>query len=336
MPLVGVYSYVQAKLAPNKLSDTEDKLIDTFLISLKDSKSLNSIRMLICIGIDIKVSIKKFGTEDIYRNTLIKGIRDCIIKSCTYTSRLKSIPSTLPPEFLFSIAQKEISPASYHPCICCEVNLKYSRIYNLKSYLMNVVQENRDARYNPDCNESIDPNEIMRYKREFILLNKFRSINITRLGRQDSWVFLADSSEINATNYKRVNKTADILDRLGFYFENIDLNNYYICLVFDNKFSESTFQPDTLTGDWGNFDTVKTVKGNDFFLSSPLIDEWGRTNSVTGTKSPMKERVHKNFDYNYSKLYKMKAYKVGVLERPMNRSSTFIILKEAINRFNLA
>ncbi len=332
MPLNSVYSYVQSKLAPNLLKDHNDIKINEFLVELRESKNVNALRLLICMGIDIKSSINKLNTEDLNMNTLIHGLRQCILESYSIKVNLLTFPSGLPPQIRFSLAQSKLSPIPYFPCICCSAPHDYSRIYNFYTYMMFVVKPNKNPIKNPSY-EQIDPNEMSRYLKDFNENGKYKTIFITRLGRNKSWVFVADQMEIDATNYLFENKTEDVLDRLGFYHENIDVGDTYICMNYDSSFNENSYQPDVLTGDWGNVVIDKLSRGNEFFLSNPLIDEWGRTQSVTGTNIALRERVHQNFDFNDSKFYKMEAKPLGKLPNSISKSNNFVVLKEAINRF---
>ncbi len=336
MPLNSVYLYLQSKLCKNAASDPNDKLVEAFIIELKESKNINALRLMICMGIDVKSSIKAMCTEDLESNTVIKGFRECILSSYSLSVKLKTYPYGIPPQIRFSIAQGKISPVPYFPCISSGLRQEYSRVSSFYSYMMYVVKINRNALINPTIPDDIDVSEMTRYLRDFTIIGKYKIIYVTRLGRNKSWVFVADKNEIDATNYKIQDKTEEIINRLGFYLQNIDLGSNYVCLEYDILLNVNFYQPDSLTGDWGNFISIKPHSGNEFFLSSPNIDEWGRTRSVTGTAKPFRERVHENFDLNDAKHYRMEVNKLGILNRSIPRSNNLSILKEALERFRLS
>ncbi len=338
MPLESVYSFVSSNMAPKPIDDPLDQLVDSFLHELKTTKDVNALRLLICMGIDIRRSIKEFGNSNISGNSTIRSLRDCVLLAEQTLPSLRSFPTKAPAQIRFSWAQSQISPSKHVPCGCPSPSIEgYIRVSSFKQYMLYVVKPNMNPKVNPDISDDIDINEIKRYYYDFILNGKFSKLFITRLGRTNSWVFAADKNEIDCLGHSGMIPPDEVIDRLGFYLENIERGSHYLLLAYDPKILENFYQPDSLTGDWGSVASGGQIgRGNEFFLSYPWLDDWGRTQSVSGSRPPLRERVHKSFDHNDSRHYQMTAASLGDLNTPIARSNNFMILKEALIRFQTA
>ncbi|MEO8965671.1 MAG: hypothetical protein ABI370_13485 [Gammaproteobacteria bacterium] len=297
--------------------------------------NIHTLRLLICLGIDIKSSIKRLKTKDISRNSVIRSIRECILGVDKINLPLKSAPSGingLHNLIKFSIVQKNISPQLYKPCTQCFTDHDYSRVSSFTNYMMYLVRTNRNPILNPEIEDDIDEAEMDRYYKKFKARKKYNDLHVFKLGREDSWVFVASKSEIEKIGYSNTNL---ILDSLGFYTNSIKKGSKYVCIEYDPLFKENTFQPNALTGDWGNSNALPEFNGNEYFLSfHSNIEDWGRTYSVTGIVDPLKERVHQNFDYEGKISYKMDVINLDELNVNLGPATDDAIIKEALFRFS--
>lgn len=334
MPLQKITNYVRNNIAPNPNRNVSDKRIDKFISELEASRNIGDIRLYFCIAIDIKSSIKKYNSNDISANPLIKALRECILESDKYRGKVtKTFPNGIPPQVRFALATKK--PSTYKPCFTCTTSEVYSRVISFKSYLRYVVKQNLTPTLAATIPEDIDDSVQRRYLLSYLNKDQFKDIQITRLGRNDSWVFVANNSEITATNYQFEDKVAEIVDRLGYYISNLSTNDYFICLEYDENFEETVYQPESITADWGNLSNYFGL-GNEFFLSYGLVDEWGRTQCISGLHDSIKERIHESFDYRESKFYKMKTHKIGNLSKIVSKGNMPTLISEAVSRFNNA
>lgn len=334
MTIQDVHDYLTMVLSPKATTDLTDRHVLNFFDSLIAQNNVHTLRLLICIGIDVKSSIKKLGTSDRMSNPVIKALLDCINGSISSTIPLKSAPSInngLYNLIKFSIVQKKISPRYFSPCIQCFDSASYSRISSFRNYMVYVVNCNKNFDLNPDLTEDIDPNELDRYQHEFKTQNRYKTLNVYNLGREDSWVFVAEKNEIRSIGY---DNTIEILDRLGLYASAIKVGSSYVCIEYDDGFAEETYQPNVLTGDWGSSGARLGYNGNEYFLSYYLKDDWGRTYSVSGGLAPIKERVHKNFVNDDSRVYKMFVHSLTDLTSSIFNAKDEGIIKEALLRFS--
>jgi hypothetical protein len=331
-----IYNLLITEIAPS--SSTEDNYIRFFLKSLFVN-DVNNIRLLACLGIDTKTCKMRFTKDLFVYNEHIALIRLIILEG-----KKIAIPKTfnnkLPAVYQFWISLKNIDISNRVPSIRCEGNCSLSRIVTFDSYIKYCVEENNSVNQNHNKIISFDPNELNTYYQKFTE-GKYCNINIARLGRENSWVFVADMGEINdylqdKTIPKLDIKVANLIDRLGFYIEEIDPLQKYVALYYPNNFEEQLYQSSTTSGDWGRDKDNSTFTGNEFFMSYKNIDDWGRTFSVSGKLTHLRERVHKSFDHQKSKRkkYKFKGVDLKTINNlPYSKATPEIIVHEILNRF---
>lgn len=311
-------SYLKDILVDNKAAIKDDQDVIDFINGLITSSNTNDKRLLFCLGIDIK---NAKGNKSI-----IEGIKSCLVVAWNLKPDLRTFDD-VPLHVKFSLAQRDVSPELHKPCIKAgKSKVRYARVSTFRSYMLYVVEINKGDK-NPEIT-NIDSEEMNIYWEEFNEFASYQKIHITRLGRNNSWVFVADSKELEP-----IEDTKELIDRLGFYVDAIDPNDNYVKVEYDDEFHESTYQPDVLTGDWGDVDE-RIKNGNEFFLSAGANkDRWGRTFSVSGKLEPLKERVHENFDYDESKHYQISSKGINDLDELVETCSSIAIIKEAYKRF---
>ena len=320
-----VCKYLIMKLAPKAITDDADDIkIAGFIAKFRKETNVNSLRLLLCIGIDVKTSIKIFNTDDVVKNTVIKSLRECIKIADDLKINLKSSPNGFPLalSLKFGNAQQQISPLKCEPCISITQKANYSRVSTFRKYMLYVVGINSSV--NPTSFTKIEPNpESMKEYEEAFTRGEYTKINICNLGYNNNWVFVADKDEIKKIGYTN---TRDIIDLLGLYKKDAVNNNgtRYVCLEYDSDFEEVTFQPNSFTADWGNSWGGVLKDGNDFYLSFYKFDGYGRTYPISGVDENIqgvKERTHLPL-INSKKIYKMHGEDLKILLNNIERNKS--------------
>lgn len=306
----------------------DNKSITEFVMGLETDDDISAKRLLICIGIDVQNSIDITCKLQLSENHYIINLRRCILNASNCDINTTSFPGELTNRWKFAWALNNIDFKDKMPIITCENKLGYSRVYNFSSYLKYVVNINREYNLGVDYIDS-DEDEINRHYLKFKSGKKFVNCNVTRLG-YDRFVFIADTSEIETIGYEN---TENIVDSLGLYIEDTQASEKFVCLNYKNKYKSETWQPDSLTGDWGSLDENLISDGNDFYLSYPNKDGYGRTFSISGKSKQLKERVHLPFDHEGQALYEMKAECLGSIDNQIIKGTDEAMLVEAIERF---
>lgn len=328
MPLKKITHNICEIVCPNEKTDKKDETIANFLHNLSCEKEVTSIRLLLCIAIDTKNSVIQTGSNDSKINKYIKNLRECILTASKMAIKTFSFPSDIPNRWKFAWALNQILLKDRLPCIKSDRSSQYSRIYNFRSFMLWVVNINKSN--NLGIDKIIDsPEDLFRYYSSFKKTGKYSTLNVGKLGN-NGFIFVANKDELNKLGYEN---TLEIIDGLGLYIEDIIEAEKFICLEYDSNFNEETWQPDTLTGDWGKVDHGMVKDGNDFFLSFYKSDTYGRTYSVSGKGNSFKERVHLPFDLEDSESYVMEAQDIGSLNSPLHKGNDLDIIKEALNRY---
>lgn len=328
MELKSITTYIKSTLCLIPDIDNENILIEDFIDTLSIETELASIRLILCIAIDIKNSVKNTSSKNIEDNTYIKNLRDCILLASKSNINNYSFPHDLPNRWKFAWAQNQVSLQDKTPCIKCNNHVKYCRAYTFKDFMLWIIDINKDQNIGIDKILGDDNNLNMYYER-FSNKGYYKNINVNKLG-YDRYVFVANKDDIVKIGYSNADK---IIDRLGFYIGNIKKEEKYICLEYDSDFVETTWQPDALTGDWGRLNGGKTQNGNDFFLSYQHEDYFGRTFSVSGNKHNLKERVHLPFNKEDTTIYKMHVENLGPMNTNIKIATNKEIIKEALTRY---
>jgi len=307
---------------------TDSKTIKEFIDELEQEDDITATRLLFCMAIDCKNSLKIYGSLTPEENNYIKNLRACIIKAAHCDIEVSSFPMALTNRWKFAWALNNTAFEDRTPCIDCTNEPDYSRIYTFRAYLRWVVDINKQ--HNPGVDHfDGDPDEINRNYRKFKAGRKFATCKVSQLG-YDRFVFVCNKKELAEIGYDQVDK---IVDSLGLYVKDINDAEKFVCLNYDSSFNLSTWQPDSHTGDWGSVGADNVKEGNDFFLSYQHNDRFGRTFSVSGLGDQLKERVHLPFNSKGEQIYEMKAVDLGELESSIERDSAKQILEEAHNRY---
>lgn len=330
MPLKEITNYIIDTICSSIPNDTADKDITKFLRKLSKEKEVSSIRLLICIAIDTKNSVKQTTSKALKDNKYIQNLRKCILAASRMNEKALSFPNGLTNKWKFAWALNNMILNDKKPCVQCKTNTEYSRIYNFRSYMLWVVDINKSNNIGIDY--IIDnPEDLNMYYSFFKNSGKYTDLIVTKLG-YGGFVFVADKTELLNIGYTKISK---IIDGLGLYIENVKKDEMFVCLEYDANFKEVTWQPDSLTGDWGKIEPGRAIDGNDFFLSFYQYDTYGRTYSVSGKGSNFKERVHLPLNLSTNK-YLMKALDLGFLPDSIIKGSDIEILKEALIRYSNA
>ena len=328
MPLTEITFDICKTVCPNEKTDRNDETITNFLKELSSEKEITSIRLLICIAIDTKNSVVQTGSNDSRTNSYIKNLRECILTASKMGLKTYSFPNGLTNRWKFAWALNQMVLKDRIPCIKSASRSSYSRIYNFRSFMLWVVGINKSR--NLGIDKIVDsPEDLFRYYSFFKKNGKYSTLKVGQIGNS-SFVFVADKEELNNIGYEN---TPEIIDGLGLYMKDTKEAEKFICLEYDSNFIEETWQPDSLTGDWGKIDHGMSNDGNDFFLSFYKLDSYGRTYSVSGKGNSFKERVHLPFDLDNSKSYLMEAKDLGHLVAPLQKGSDDAIIEEALNRY---
>lgn len=327
-----VYEFVRDKLAPNYTSSPDHRYINDFLHAILISKETNSLRLLICMGVDIKTYDKRFCTTNKECDCLIDLLRKVIlnIKSLGPFPKSYSKAKTITKAIEFGTSLKSCTTHDEcKPSIQVTNGTDYMRLLPFHGYMMYVVKPNKSFN---SIRGPIEESEMGRYYYEFKNFNKYSDLIIEKLGSGTGWVFIGSLNELKV---ELTNKNLEkVIDGFGFYIENVNPLDSYVWIKYPNNFTELAFQPTTLTGDWGNFSPYKI--GNEYFMSYFMSDEWGRTFSVSGINDFFKERTHIFFDNSIGKNYRFGAYDMGQLSVNIAKANPDKIIEEALNRFKLA
>lgn len=322
---------------------TNEKFVNNFLKSLLKN-DVNSLRLLICLGIDIKTYRNKFNNDATPYLAYLELIKKVILETQSVKTP-KTFNGDLSSVLKFWLALQNIKIQDRKPKIeTLNKGEFFSRIMTLEVFFKFVVYINKEVNNPPNKLISYDPTEFESYKLKFNE-GAYRKLNISKLGSKTGWVFVGEKDEFDLI-FKQENKRntedklIELIDRLGIYFDKeVDC----VVLNYPNDFTEITFQPATVNGDW-NVDVNKQNRhfsGNEFFMSYRDYDSWGRTFSVSGKNHSLKERVHSEFDYlksNKKKYYFNIEYLGKITNfslKKIKKADTEIILKEVINRFEM-
>lgn len=329
MTINNIANDIIADLCPNLNSDNEDKAISNFIYELSQEKDVTSLRLLICIGIDVKNSIAYTGARESAQNTYISNLKSCILRAANCTINTSSFPTGLTARWKFTWSLNQIPLEMRKPCIKGGGTNQFAKVSSFRNYMYYIVEPNRPFNAGIDI-ISTAAHDLSRYYNEFTSSQKkYTTINVSRLSHI-RFLFVVDINEIKSTGYHNI---ADIIDGLGFYVENVSTTDNYILFEYDSNFNETTWQPDSLTGDWGKIDFRDHQNGNDFFMSYYHFDLWGRTFSVSGNNLNFKERVHLPFDSAGVVLYKMNAVDLKNLSSNIQKCSDNAIINESLVRY---
>ncbi len=321
-----VFGFVKSQLLL-KPSDSKNTEIENFLNRLKNG-DVNSKRLLVCLGIDLK-TYEKLTSTGRKSQDFIDLIRKVIINIEQNNVTLKSYKGTPSPAVQFGISLSQIPSSECKPIIEIRLKSNYVRIVAFKDYINWIVRQN--SYINPDVPADIYPGAMDKYYNEFINNGRYSNLKITNLGSGTGWVFIASENEFEEKFTKK--DLTNILSVLGFYVDSIKKNECYVGMRYPKEFEEITYQPTTLTGDWGNYYTDRISVGNEFFLCYFKHDDWGRTFSITGDLTPAKERTHLKFDHYGNKTYDFSICDLGVLTNELAKTTEEVIIKEALTRF---
>lgn len=334
MELTDIYNFLRMRLSPDS-SKIQDQEIDNFLLTLNDENEIYSARLLCCIGIDIKAYDKKFGSNSPEVRALIQSFRDVILNIKKAGTPKTYVGEHMPPYAQFAFSITKMGMAHCIPQICSVKGGHYTKVTNFFSYLKYIVHANASCNIDITADIDLDKKNISRYYKYLEKRISFHNVNVTRLSSLTGWVFAADISEMQ----KFYDNLAlhEAIDSVGYYVKNLSPDDMYVYLEYPSDFDEQMHKPTALTGDWGYINEKGELQpGNDYFMSDGDYPDWGRTYSVSGKLSPVKERLHPMFDYNGSKEFKFKVGHLGPLIKPMSKATDSDILIEALNRFNNA
>jgi hypothetical protein len=317
-------------ICPNLGSNYDDDIISGFIYKLSEESDITSLRLLVCIGIDIRNSQKVFLSLDPLVNTYVNKIRKCILIAESASLPTTSFPSGLTNRWKFTWALNQIPLTERVPCEKSTSKDNYSRVSSFRDYMYYTVNTNIIF------NSGIDiitqgPHDLVKYYMDFIndKKQKYRRINVGILDHS-RYYFIVDENDLTHMGYSNLSL---IIDGLGFYIDNVKKDDFFVCVQYDVNFIENTWQPDTLSGDWGNINSTTCRKGNDFFLSYPKSNGWGKTYSVSGKVKGLKEKIHLPFNNTGKRIYNMRAKDLGSLSNGIEMGHQFGILKEALDRY---
>ena len=321
-----------ADICPNISHDPVDKTIAEFIIKLSQEKDVTSVRLLICIGIDVKNSISFIGSKEPALNSYIGNLRNCVLEAANCAITTSSFPTGLNTRWKFTWALNQIPLVMRKPCIKGSGTHQYAKVSSFRNYMYYIVEPNRPFNSGIDIITTA-AHDLSRYYNDFTSPRKrYASIKVSRLNHI-RYLFVVDINDVKAIGYQNI---TEIIDGLGFYVENVTTTDSFVLFEYDVNFMEDTWQPDSLTGDWGKIDSATSQNGNDFFMSFYHFDFWGRSFSVSGDKLNFKERVHLPFDHGGKVIYNMNAVDLKNLPSMINKCPDHLIIKEALIRFDKA
>ncbi len=318
-------------VCPVPVATPDDQSIAGFIHQLSTEKDVTSLRLLVCIGIDVKNSIASTNSTDSLHNSYISNLRHCLLLAANCTIAPASFPVGLTCRWKFAWALNQIDLEQRKPCIEGDKNGLYARVSLFRDYMYYIVEPNRQHNSGIDI-ISRAPHDLPKYFSDFTRKHKYTSIKVSRLNHF-RYLFVVDVNSLNTIGYADIGR---MIDGLGFYMQNVTTDDNYVAIEYDKSFDKDTWQPDSLTGDWGRANYSGCQNGNDFFLSFRHSDRWGRTFSVTGSSLSFRERVHLPFDNGAGSLYNITAVSLGNLPGVLNKCSDKTILKEAIDRYRTA
>lgn len=154
-------------------------------------------------------------------------------------------------------------------------------------------------------------------------------ITVSAWKNTNSAIFVAHENDFHREKSKGIHH---VLDALGLIFYNSGtLDSNYLALHYPEDVA-SYYQPCTLNGDWGS--ASQSRSGNPFFLTYHKEDDYGRTFSVSGSKKPVRERVHAGFISDTRFTFKIETFPAISDEIPS--ADETIIINEAYERYQAA
>lgn len=333
MEIDDVLSFVTKILSPDIANNEDDEFISKFLKRLRISDNAFSQRLLICIGIDLKVYEKEFP-GGIELECLVENYRTVVRNTRQVSSPGSFASATIEPHWEFALSIKEFGFIACKPNIKAKTKADYVRVLNFDSYYNFVLPQNKAS--NPTIPYDIEKRHNReRFYEDFTEFGEHRELDISVLTSGTGWVFATDKAELE----KEINQQDifTILDRIGYYAGELPADpkrNKYIYLQYPDGFAEDMLQPTALIGDWGrkNFQG-EWVKGNEFFLSFKKENDWGKTFPVTGSAQGIKERAHLQFAHPPDRPYPFKAADLTELKNEIPKAPDEVIIIEAMNRF---
>ncbi len=298
-----------------------DAPISLFVSALATSKIPGDLRLLLCLGIDLK------NIRNINQPLATQAIRSCLETATSINVTLNSFKNGLPLHIKFALAVKSQGNEGYRPAISSSATDKYARVCTFRTYMLYTVANNRGSQ-NPEVN-NIDSGQLDLYWEDFMDHHNYRNIMVSRYGRSESWVFVANKEELQPLG----KKTEELVDRLGFYIANINDRDQYVQLAYEFSSKEDVYQPDAVVADWGGLSGNTISSGNESYVSSAYQDSWGRTFSVSGKLDPLQEKVHRDFDFKNERFIEFKASDLNKLDKAPQKCSDKEALKEAYIRF---
>jgi hypothetical protein len=334
--LEDIYLFAKGILATGPDINAADAAsIDAFLLQLKGGTA-NCQRLLICMGIDLKnFSHSKIRKNNFPDKAFIKMLQEVISKAAGIPRNKSMPPGEYTHAMRFARALNVVTAVHPPAAIPLDTPAKYFRISPFINYMRYVVAKN--LRNNPSLPASLDMEDeelVEEYFEEFTQNERYNRINVSNLGINKSWIFVADKAELQTIRSHIDKDLYQLADTLGFDVNPAMIGQHYICLEYPECFSEPVYQPCTLMADWGS--RQNCPKGNDFFLSYTVGEKWGRTWSVSGNQTCMNERTHARFDHGESKTYEFSAAYLGRLTSTIPRGSDAQIIQEALKRFDKA
>lgn len=308
-------------LSELSLSSTDDDVyVKSFLKKLA-TNDLTTLRLLISLAIDMKSHKKTLASSIAKYNDYLEQTKRLLL--CTKNFSVpKTFTKGLPLVFKFWQAVNTIDIRDRTPYIKTGDKSLLCRLLTFDNFMCYLVHANKDINTRKHKLIDYDFNETEKYYQEF-QEGKYCELFISKLGSRTGWVFVGERKEIEKHLYDNAIATAktednvvSLIDRLGFYIDNVDTKKKYVMLNYPNDFDETLYQPSTITGDWSVDTIYKFFSGNEFFMPYKHLDFWGRTYSVSGMLLPLKERVHLKFDYLSLKTrkYKFEAVDLGSIK----------------------
>lgn len=333
--------YVFTELTKGIPSEIVNKeIISKYINRLKKSKSIDSYRLLICMGIDIKTYSRIFGIESNQVLQLLLLLRKIILLASTVTGGTSYGRKKLKPSIQFGFALQQAWKSDFNQFLP-KINSilggeVYTRFVTFDNYIRyTVFDENNLKLMNRGASGKFDPDKRDFYLQNFRDKDYYKNLKINSLGSGTGWVFVGDLSEIQVIFDKSLPANAiasEIVDRLGFYMSN---SNLLLQINYPADFKEHVYQSYCLTGDWGTYHNDKGISwGNEYFLSYGGDEAWGRTYSVSGTLQALKERVHPKF--SNATLYQLEVAEVGDFAQIKTTATDIDKLNEALIRYRNA
>lgn len=330
MDISEIKNFLIQSLVTCNTDESENMIITEFINGLFNDGDVTSKRLILCLALDAKNSLAYCESHELRDNIFLTNLYDCILNAADCNVMLSDFGTEMPNRWKFAWAQRNAEIKNKTPCVSCTVNSEYSRVYSFSSYYEWVLSINKELNLGVDIADG-DLEDIQRLFSKFKRNKNYSNCKITRLG-YENFVFVAAANELRKLGYDKSN---EIVDSLGLYFEDIAKSDPYVIMEYDCDFDEDTWQPDSMTGDWGQVSSKEYRIGNEFFLSFGLLDDFGRTYSISGTKKGLKERVHLPFDHKGNKVFSMKVHPLGENLGSIDRGSDQQIIVEGIKRFNM-